>query len=135
MLRPPEGYYVPVRKIRCAWVWHRCAHCGSRMQWEPSYQVSTSLSLAYPSQHDKEHRIIRSFYLPTRQDLCLGCAERVLGPDPTRLKPEELEARVEGFFNLTPPSVVTEEVGSASPIPNLSLGKARKAGVGSLTRE
>ena len=127
MVRPPEGYYVPVQKIRCAWVWHRCAHCGSRMRWEPAYNVSTSFVLAYPSQHDREHRIVRAYYAPTSQDLCLSCAERILGPDPLHLKPNGLEKLVESFFEMSPPPVVEQETVSSSPVQRISLGVARSA--------
>lgn len=131
MLKPPVGYYVSVKKTKSAWMWHHCVHCGSRMQWEDSYQVVTPLSLAYPSQYDKDHRILRGFSLPSTQDICLNCAPRVLGPDPLHLKPEELQEMVLTFFDLPEPQVVQSETGTAnvvSILKYLSLGDSKHTG-------
>lgn len=130
MFKPPIGYYVPVTKSKSAWFWHYCAHCGSRMQWEDSFRVVTPLSLSYPDQYDRDHHILRGYITPISQDICMSCAERVLGTDPLHLKPEALQTRVEGFFDLPEPQVVQVEVGTSSLarlLGGLSLGESRQS--------
>jgi hypothetical protein len=94
------------------------------MQWEPAYQVTSDLSLKYPSQTDREHRILRGYTAPITQDLCLRCAERILGPDPFRVKPEVLQATVESFFDMKPPEVAEEETGMW-PLRKISVAQSR----------
>jgi hypothetical protein len=112
MVKPPIGFYVPVQKIKTAFVWHQCAHCGTQLQWETAYRVSTDLCLKYPSQYDREHRILRGYTAPIGQVLCLNCADRILGTDPFRVKPEALRATVESFFTLPPPKIAEAETGN-----------------------
>ena len=94
--------YVRIRSYRPIFVWTACSICGVDFLWEHGYEILTDRCLQFPSDEDRERKVVRKYTHMIHQYLCLDCGAPLLSkcPDPRSLVThEEFDLLVDEYHN------------------------------------
>ena len=72
----PGDTYVICEKRKTAFIWHECRICRVNFKWEPFFTIYTERDLKFPTDEDRERKIVRYYPHVVPQTICISCGEK-----------------------------------------------------------
>ena len=103
---PSDSKYLSILPYTPRFVWCPCDVCGVEFTWEQGYSVITDRCLQFPTENERERRIIRKYPSKLKQALCPDCGAVLMGniESPAAvLTHEEFDLAVDEFHKAAEP--------------------------------